>query len=453
MSPLEFKGKSGTNRVAGYKFKQTNPEAQPYEPGERMQGVELPPKVDLRPWMTSVENQGELNSCTANAIAGAYEYLVKRHLQIDSDLSRLFVYYNARWRTNDHDKDDGSVIQYGIESLQTFGGCPEPTWPYNPKAVNKKPKAPAYAEAAKFKVLDAKHLSINLDAWKTCLAEGYPIVFGCVLFDSFDECTKRGGVVPMPDPGTVGRGEHGLHAMLCVGYSDIDEVFIVRNSWGTDWGIDGYCYMPYNYLMSAKLNMDDSWIIRALDDLPYPTDTWVMDNKPVVKKKGIVANEYPADAYDRIRIVWIEQDEDTEYSDDVPEEYFEFADTIDYVYLPVEEDDSYITSEDEEEYDEDDEEEYEDEDDGEEGDDETDEDEEDVDEEDVDEEDDVDEDEEDEDDEEEEEEEDDDDDEYDEEEDDEEEDDDDDDEYDEEEYDEGDSEDGEEDYEDEEEKE
>ncbi|MBK8833955.1 MAG: hypothetical protein IPO29_03580 [Anaerolineae bacterium] len=107
----------------------------------------------------------------------------------------------------------------------------------------------------------------------------------------------------MPNPRDVGRGEHGRHAMLCVGYSDVDQVFIVRNSWGADWGVKGYCYMPYNYLMSKKLNDGDCWMLRSANRLPEPEETWIDDDKPVVKKSGAFKiNEYPATAYDRVEI-------------------------------------------------------------------------------------------------------------------------------------------------------
>jgi C1A family cysteine protease len=95
--------------------------------------------------MTPVENQGELSSCTANAIAGAYEYLVKKHLRKNVDVSRLFIYYNARWRIDEQNEDSGSVIQYGVESLGTFGACIERTWPYQERAVLKKPSKPSVA--------------------------------------------------------------------------------------------------------------------------------------------------------------------------------------------------------------------------------------------------------------------------------------------------------------------
>jgi len=56
----------------------------------------LPPVVDLRALCSPVENQGELGSCTANALVGSLEFLEKKAGHQVTDLSRLFVYYNER---------------------------------------------------------------------------------------------------------------------------------------------------------------------------------------------------------------------------------------------------------------------------------------------------------------------------------------------------------------------
>lgn len=224
---------------------------------------QLPGKVDLREFMTRVEDQAETNSCTANAIAGAYEYLLKRHAGEELDISRLFVYYNAR-ELDGIRGDQGSSISSAIESLQEYGACAEELWPYARKRVNKQPDDRAYQDALQLVLDDAAQLQAELFAMKHCLAEGYPFVFGLTLFESFDRATRQGRV-PMPDRRDRGRGEHGSHAMLAVGYSDKAESFVVRNSWGERWGDGGYCYIPYKYLANPKF-CDDIWTIRALGD-------------------------------------------------------------------------------------------------------------------------------------------------------------------------------------------
>jgi len=278
----------GTQRkLHGYKHAARPDGTRDYSPGAI---ADLPAKVDLRPSMTAVENQGQLNSCVANAVAGAYEYLAKRHLGDGSyDVSRLFVYYNARKRAGVENEDEGSVIADAIETLKENGACSEPTWPYEEELVAEEPAGEAYDEAARFLVESSEMVPTELDAWKHALAEGYPIVFGCLLFNSFD--SGRRGKIPMPTSRESGREEHGGHAMLCVGYSDPDRVFIVRNSWGPEWGDKGYCYMPYDYLMDDTYNGGDSWIIRRLDNFDPDASTWSNDDDSLLAtlQEGLVA--------------------------------------------------------------------------------------------------------------------------------------------------------------------
>ncbi|MBF0336021.1 MAG: C1 family peptidase [Alphaproteobacteria bacterium] len=266
---------------SGYKFMQPKPGSSLYTPSRNLQKVTLPSKVDLRKYMTPVEDQGDTNSCTANAVAGAYEYWVKKASGKNYDASRLFIYYNARWRADDTDVDEGSVIQYAMEGLTRFGVCMEGNWPFQKKLVTKKPNSGAYKEGSKFCIRDTVQVPVELDAWKSSLADGLPIVFGCATFESFHDCTDLGGVVPVPKPKELQNEDHGLHAMCCVGYSDAEKIFIVRNSWGDDWGDRGYCYIPYSYLMNAKFNNDDCWTFIPQGDLPNSSETWSEDARPV----------------------------------------------------------------------------------------------------------------------------------------------------------------------------
>ncbi len=231
--------------------------------------------------MTPVEDQQELSSCVANAVAGAYEYLVKRHRGDDAyDVSRLYIYYNARAKEGDDVSDEGAIIANALTSLREDGACSEATWPYAIDVVNDAPSDEAYEEGSAFLVEDMAVVPTKLDAWRHALAEGYPIVFGISLYESFDQQRKR-GLVPMPSAKEASRESHGGHAMLCVGYSDPDRVFIVRNSWGTEWGDRGYCYIPYDYLMSPKHNDGDSWLIRRLENLDVDAETWGDDSSLV----------------------------------------------------------------------------------------------------------------------------------------------------------------------------
>ncbi|TAG07376.1 MAG: peptidase C1 [Cytophagia bacterium] len=368
------------HEFVGYKFMKAAPKTKIFEASSRIKSKKLPNKVDLRPYMSNVEDQGQVGSCTANAVAGACEYLIKKNApQRFFDVSRLFVYYNARWRGGTQDKDSGCFIQYAVESLQKFGVCSEKKWKYDTAKVLTKPNEGAYEEAANFKISDYQKLPLELEEWKKCLADGYPIIFGCALFKTFDECQNKGGIVAMPSPEDTTRGAHGAHAMLCVGYSDIDQLFIVRNSWGANWGDNGHCYMPYNYLMNPKFNFNDCWMIRSTGNIPNNKESWDNEQTTIINDgEGFdwfdadeVNNQYDEADYDDFDILSILEeyiDDDAEYNDEEPEDYEEsFWEGEDLLGLDdeeeeFEEDDENFASMNDDESDEEEEEEFEEED-------------------------------------------------------------------------------------------
>lgn len=240
---------------------------------------ELPSAVDLRPLCPPVVNQGQVGSCTANALAAALGFLEINEQAAGlagqpeelaasfEPFSRMFIYYNERDLEGDVGQDGGAQIRDGVKSLAALGCCAEATWPY--KDVDAifsrsdtfvKPSDAAYAEASAHKI--SSYLSIdNTDAAqiKACLAAGFPVVFGFTVFPSFEsDAVASNGVVPMPGPDEEPQGGH---AVLCVGYDDARGVWIVRNSWGDQWGQAGYCLFPYAYLTDDDL-ATDFWTLR-----------------------------------------------------------------------------------------------------------------------------------------------------------------------------------------------
>ncbi|CAF0921561.1 unnamed protein product [Adineta ricciae] len=235
---------------------------------------QLPPKVDLRPDMTAVEDQSKIGSCTANSLAGAYEYLTKKANGRNTDVSRLFIYYNARDRNNSGQpvSDTGCSMTHAIEALEKYGTCRESLWPYDISRVNVRPDQSVYEEAQNYQLEDALQVNVDLEDMKSCLAQGYPFAFGLKLYTSFDKAAKT-GVVAMPDSWEASRQSHGNHALLAVGFSDESRAFIVRNSWGERWGDKGYCYIPYDYLSNSDYCFD-VWSIRRLENDDLGHDNW-----------------------------------------------------------------------------------------------------------------------------------------------------------------------------------
>lgn len=221
--------------------------------------AKLPPAVDLRPTCSPVEDQGELGSCTANALVGALEFLEDKDKVAYTDLSRLFIYYNERVIEHTVDSDSGAQLRDGIKSLAKKGVCSEIIWPYDITKFAAKPTHQSYDQAAQHKITSYYRVNNILDEMRTCLAEGYPFVFGFTVYESFEsQEVAQTGIVPMPQPN---ERVLGGHAVLAIGYDDASTRFIVRNSWGTDWGIQGYFTMPYDYLTNSNLS-DDFWTIR-----------------------------------------------------------------------------------------------------------------------------------------------------------------------------------------------
>ena len=225
----------------------------------RPTGVRLPKSVDLRPSMSPVENQGQLGSCTANALAGALEFLEVKSGQSFVDLSRLFIYYNERAIEHSVGSDSGAMIRDGIKTLAAQGVCPEKEWPYVISTFTKKPSAKCYTDAKKH-TIQTYHRIASLAEMRACLADGYPFVFGFSVYESFESATvAKSGVLNMPKPG---ERQVGGHAVCAVGYDDAAKRVLVRNSWGPAWGKKGYFTMPYDYVANRNLS-DDFWTVRA----------------------------------------------------------------------------------------------------------------------------------------------------------------------------------------------
>src|SRR5690348_3712869 len=218
----------------------------------------LPPSVDLRPGCPPVENQGQLGSCTGNAIAGAVEFLERKNGVRFVNVSRLFIYYNERVLEHTTRSDSGAMIRDGIKTVVKQGVCSERKWPYVIARFTVKPPVECYREALDHQVTSYQRI-LTVDEMRACLARGFPFVFGFTVYESFQsQQVAQTGVVSLPQPG---ERVVGGHAVLAVGYSDADRRFTVRNSWGARWGMQGYFTLPYDYLASRDL-ADDIWTIR-----------------------------------------------------------------------------------------------------------------------------------------------------------------------------------------------
>lgn len=213
----------------------------------------LPLRVDLSAKLPPVFDQGDLGSCTANALCAAMGYIHPGFIG-----SRLQVYYGERVIEKDIKTDGGAMIRDGVKVLNKTGVAPEKDWPYVPTNFAKKPDAVAVKDSAQHKVATYSRLTTSAD-FHNCLAAGFPFVIGFTVYESFEsDVVAKSGVVPLP-----GKNEKtiGGHAVCVYGYDDAKAVYLVRNSWGDAWGQKGNFTIPQSYLNNNNL-ADDAWTIR-----------------------------------------------------------------------------------------------------------------------------------------------------------------------------------------------
>lgn len=226
----------------------------------------LPAMVDLRTSCPDIYDQGQLGSCTANALAAAFDFDRRKQGKDFMTPSRLFIYWNERDIEGSVDSDAGARIRDGVKVLRKFGTPPEKEWPYDITQFTVKPTEQCYIDAEKNQALTYRrimrpHADPTRDM-KTCLAWGYPFVAGISVYESFEtDETSKTGIIPMP-----GADERvlGGHAILIVGYDTDKQWFICRNSWGRSWGDKGHFYLPFEYLTNSGLS-SDMWVINTVE--------------------------------------------------------------------------------------------------------------------------------------------------------------------------------------------
>lgn len=224
--------------------------------------VYLSTKYKLPP----VYDQGQLGSCTANALAGLVHYDLLNHNDQNKQSifrpSRLFIYYFERALEGTISTDSGAEIRDGIKVLSSKGAPSEDLWPYDIDLFAVEPPTQSITQALKYEAITYENIdNTNKQLLVNALLEGFPIAFGIVVYNSFiSEQVAGNGIVPMPAPGEPIAGGH---AMIIVGYSTEYDSFIVRNSWGTDWGQNGYCRIPADYICSSRYS-SDFWVVNLI---------------------------------------------------------------------------------------------------------------------------------------------------------------------------------------------
>ena len=251
--------------------------------------VSAPSSVDLRPWCSSIENQGSLGSCTAQAGVGLVEYYERKAFGTHIDASRLFLYKVTR-NLMGWGGDTGAYLRSTMGAMALFGIPPEKYWPYTvrkhpgpagERTFDAEPPAFCYAFAQNYQAIryyrldpPGTPLATILQRVKAFLAAQLPSMFGFTVFSSIEQAGST-GKIPFPC-----RGERvlGGHAIVAVGFDDAMKIrnsicgkettgaLLIRNSWGTGWGDGGYGWLPYDYILRGMAR--DWWTILKQEYVP-----------------------------------------------------------------------------------------------------------------------------------------------------------------------------------------
>jgi C1A family cysteine protease len=239
------------------------------------QAKSLPASFDLREWCSSVEDQGPLGSCTAHAGVAVIEYYERKSHGRHIDASRLFLYKVTR-NLMKMRGDTGAYLRSTIGAMVLFGVPPEEYWPYTDGLQNfdNEPPAFCYSFAQNYKTLKyyrhdppSAEPDAVLNRVKNYLTAGHPAMFGFTVYSSIEQANDTGRI---PFPSLRDKIEGG-HAVVAVGYDDKMNIknehseeetsgaLLIRNSWGKDWGEEGYGWLPYEYIMRGLA--EDFWSV------------------------------------------------------------------------------------------------------------------------------------------------------------------------------------------------
>ena len=218
-------------------------------------GLKIKDTVDLRAYFPPVRNQQNLGSCSSFATSAMYEAMMYRNgVEGDNVMSPGYLFYYSNVLTGH--PSGGSNYFEQLEVLGKHGICYESLFTYNPLNPSVPPSKDAEEDAKIHRVLAAKQIPLVNEADKTktlqrnhqlltsALSEGYPVGISLRVYDNLG---KDGAFILHPEDAPNAK-EDGWHAMVLAGYSEENDFYIVRNSWGEDFGENGYCYIPSAYI-------------------------------------------------------------------------------------------------------------------------------------------------------------------------------------------------------------
>lgn len=241
--------------------------------------------VDLRQWMPGIRDQGEEGSCTAFAGVRLLSWLTNRFTGKALEFSPQFLYRAERIIEGTRDEDSGAQSRTMVAVLRDTGCCLESSLPYSDKGWKTPTTQKQLAEAQLYRT-GAFHRIPDLYTLRSVLSSGYPAALAIEVYESFESDTvSKTGRVPMPkhDENLL-----GYHEVVVAGMDEHSKHLLVANSWGVDWGYEGYFWLPYEYW---EFHVCDSWLAhlgpawKATNVEPRRPQMWPFNNNKNLERK------------------------------------------------------------------------------------------------------------------------------------------------------------------------
>lgn len=222
-------------------------------------GLPILSVVDPRKSMPPALNQGELGSCTANATARCFRYDTIMDGKDCQELSRLWIYYFERSIEHTLSQGDCGAEGHDAFTVARHGIPNESRWPYDISVFEDKPPALMPRNYTLTKPVEA--VPQNEEEFRRVLSNNQTIAYGFTVYRNFEETWKTPGVMPEPSQNEEVLGGH--ENLLCGYLPEYPDHFLSLNSWGTEWGLNGYFLFPKATLLDPSFASDFRTITRA----------------------------------------------------------------------------------------------------------------------------------------------------------------------------------------------
>jgi hypothetical protein len=232
--------------------------------------VAVPAAFDLSAGFPPPFDQGQSNTCSANATSNALGYLLKKvdpaSFDKEGPQSRLFIYWVARAKiaNSPTNVDQGIQIRDAVKAVATYNSVPESLWGFAPveQRFMLEPERGVWEAAKTPDVFRYRSVAQDLAQIKEVIATGKPIVVGIEVRQGMYEAGPD-GVVSMTG------GYVGWHAVVIVGYDDAARRFKFQNSWGDWYGQKGFFYLDYGWVLDPN-TASDFWALDFFETPPAP---------------------------------------------------------------------------------------------------------------------------------------------------------------------------------------